>query len=609
MKRSHRQEGLNALDLLEESIQLLRNTPAAATALYYLGTVPFVLAILFYWADMSLSPFARQRLASGALVLTLLFVWMKYWQTRFAAQLWAQLQNEATPRPSLSHSIQQAALQTVIQSSGWIVLPIAAIITLPFGWVYAFYQNITVLPPGPAKSTIAEAFQQSLLWPKQNHLLIWLASPTLLLFAGVLWLVLFPALTVHASEVSASILYLVIFLFSILIILLNPFGVFVAANLAVGLLFLPELLRMFFGVDTSFTRSGSHVFNSTFFAVTCGLTFLALDPLIKAAYSLRCFYGSSVKTGHDLLVQLRSRTGQNSRAATLLFCFVLSTSVSQAADTPSQPSPIAQPTAPLSPAAPTDDSPEPLLSPAQLNQSISEVLQKPEYSWRLPRDLDLDPNADQGWFASALTRLRVTLEGWMRDLENFARKLGRWVRDLFSPNSPNRSGDASFWVNSLEGLIWVLAILLALLAGLLAWRLWRTSKPLQSAAESIPDLPNLAEPNVTADQLPETGWLQMAADLISRGELRLALRALYLASLAHLADRNLVTIAKFKSNSDYRTELRRRAHALPDLQQLFAHLVVAFDRAWYGDHPVDESLIQNAVQTVEKIKQSCQSRT
>ena len=114
--------------------------------------------------------------------------------------------------------------------------------------------------------------------------------------------------------------------------------------------------------------------------------------------------------------------------------------------------------------------------------------------------------------------------------------------------------------------------------------------------------PNIADENVGADQLPEDGWLKMARELLDRGELRLALRAFYLASLAHLASRNLITIAKFKSNRDYEKELGRRAHALPDVMQTFTQNVTIFDRIWYGLHEVNAEMLQHFASNVEKIK-------
>ena len=115
-------------------------------------------------------------------------------------------------------------------------------------------------------------------------------------------------------------------------------------------------------------------------------------------------------------------------------------------------------------------------------------------------------------------------------------------------------------------------------------------------------LPDLADETVTASQLPENEWLKLARDLMGKGELRLALRALYLASLAHLAQRELIRIARFKSNRDYEQELRRRARALPELQAAFTDNTSLFDRAWYGLHDVTQEVLQRFQANLERIK-------
>jgi hypothetical protein len=123
-----------------------------------------------------------------------------------------------------------------------------------------------------------------------------------------------------------------------------------------------------------------------------------------------------------------------------------------------------------------------------------------------------------------------------------------------------------------------------------------------TTAQAIQPIPDLADENVGAEQLPEDGWTTLARELLGRGELRLALRAFYLASLAHLADRNLVSLARFKSNRDYQRELQRRAHAFPTLQTLFGENVSCFDRVWYGQHEATGELVTQFAANVERIK-------
>src|SRR5580765_3961786 len=100
------QEGKGAVELSEEAFHLLRGVPASTLAGYYLGSLPFVLALLFFWSDMSRSAFAEQRLAAGALGLSLLFFWMKAWQAVFAQELLARLSGEAAPGWTVSRLLR-----------------------------------------------------------------------------------------------------------------------------------------------------------------------------------------------------------------------------------------------------------------------------------------------------------------------------------------------------------------------------------------------------------------------------------------------------------------------------------------------------------------------
>jgi hypothetical protein len=126
--------------------------------------------------------------------------------------------------------------------------------------------------------------------------------------------------------------------------------------------------------------------------------------------------------------------------------------------------------------------------------------------------------------------------------------------------------------------------------------------PPEIQAQAIPPAPDLHDENIGANQLPEDGWIALARELLEKGDLRLALRAYYLASLAQLADRNLISIARYKSNRDYERELVRRAHALPQLTGLFSENVSTFDRVWYGLHEVTRDLLDGFATNVLRMK-------
>jgi hypothetical protein len=103
---------------------------------------------------------------------------------------------------------------------------------------------------------------------------------------------------------------------------------------------------------------------------------------------------------------------------------------------------------------------------------------------------------------------------------------------------------------------------------------------------------DLSSAQAAATDLPEDRWIELAHDCLNRGEHRLALRALYLANLAHLGARELLTIQKSKTNRDYERELRRRSRS-QDVLAPFHQNLLSFECSWYGDRPVGENEIQS----------------
>jgi hypothetical protein len=205
------------------------------------------------------------------------------------------------------------------------------------------------------------------------------------------------------------------------------------------------------------------------------------------------------------------------------------------------------------------------------------------------------------------------MDGLIETLRRWAKAVVRWVADavnwlretIFRRSARTQEGGTggTDWIASLQGLIFVLLILAACAVAILFYRTWRRrGSPKEIASEAVAPVPDVADESVTASQLPEDDWLRLARELMGKGDLRLALRAFYLAGLAHLAQREMIRVAKFKSNRDYEQELRRRARALPELQAAFAENVGIFDRAWYGLHDVSPEGLQRFQINLDKIK-------
>jgi len=523
----------SAVDLYEEAVYLLKRAPASALAAYYAGSLPFVLGFLFFWADMSQSAFAYDHCAPAALGLALLFTWMMYWQAIFVRELDAELSGAPAPAWWSRGTRRLGFLQIALQPTKFLVLPIALLVLLPFATVYAFYQNLMAVPDDESASAaraIGAARKQAAIWQSQN----W----TLLAILALLEVVVF-------------------------------------ANVGVAILLGPYLLKLLLGVESEFTRSGLATLNTTFLAVTAGLTYLIMNPLAKAVYLLRHFYAESVETGEDLRIA-------QAFLPVLLLLLLPGLATAQAAQ------PI----------------PAPAVSVEQLNHAIDDVIHRAEFTWRLPRPphpVENNPN----WF------IRAT-EAVINAMVRGARQLGRWVdqfinwlaeklKSMLPGFHGNQPGADS---RKLRALLYSLLAAVVLLLGWLLWQTLRSRRKVRSANAAVLAAPVVAltDADLEADQQPLDQWLQLARDSMARQELRQALRAFYLAGLAYLAERSLISIQRGKSNHDYARELGRKARATPEVVTVFVQNMGVFERSWYGMHAVDLGTLEQFESNLEKMR-------
>jgi hypothetical protein len=139
----------------------------------------------------------------------------------------------------------------------------------------------------------------------------------------------------------------------------------------------------------------------------------------------------------------------------------------------------------------------------------------------------------------------------------------------------------------------IITALVALL-GICVWLWMKDRKPADAivVADARVELrPDLHDESVLPNRLPSDEWARLAAEMIAAGELRLALRAFYLASLSHLAAQEVIRVAAFKSNREYLAEVRRRTRGAPGVFPAFKQNVEEFDRVWYGRYPVDMEIL------------------
>ncbi len=526
MKRKSQEHHKSAILILEEAVHLLRKAPLFLLSGYYIGTLPFILGLFYFWADMSRSADAKSYHAVASLGIALLYIWMKCWHVVFAARVKMSISGQPVPRWSLHRMLTLVTTQTLIHATAFFILPLAALVAIPFGWCYAFYQNITaeaITELDDLKTLCQKAWFQAKLWPRQNHMLL-------------------------------AIIFI--------------FGVVVFLNLAGAIYILPHLLKKYIGVESMFTLSGSHVINTTFWVVTIGISYLCMNPLVKTVYALRCFYGAALKSGDDLKTELKGLMPGRTGVAIGLFVVALFAG-----------SPI-----------PSIAIETHFASPEALDRSIDEVMARREFAWRMPRELIAeDEKTPKGPIASVVAWIIDKLGKGIKAVINWVDKLMDWLIGLLPTGDRRTASSNANWITSVRVAVFVLLIGILCALVYILWRSWmrRQNAQAEIVAAAVESTPNLENDDTAADDLPVNRWLELARELTEKGSWRLAIRAFYLATLANLAENELITIEKFKSNREYENELHRRAHQKEALLKAFSKSREVFERVWYGMYEIN----------------------
>jgi hypothetical protein len=547
-RKPHRELSKGALELIEEATHLLRLLPLNYFVSYYIGTLPFILGFLYFWADMSRNAFAHEHVIESSFIVALLFLWMKCWHVLFTSQLRGYIVHETNVVWTTRRILKVIVIQATIQPSGLFILPLALLAALPFGWSYAFYQNVTAFGNGETGSTRAvfkKSWHHAKLFPRQNH---------------------------------------------IMLSIISIFGFFVFLNLSLIIFLIPQLSNTFLGIESVFTRAGLSMFNTSFLAVTFSIVYVLLDPLVKAIYALRCFYGESLSTGEDLKIELKSFQPARKIVTLSLVAFLFITGgitvkTVLAADTSYE-----------------NQAQRYTISPKEMEKSIKSILNKPEYSWKMPRQ---EPAAkkEEGIITSFVNKVIDTISGWLTAIKNWIVKILDWLGEKLEKLFKGEKKHVSLSAQWTDVLLYILIMLFISILILTIWRVWKTKKGRKTeeivAEESR--VPDITDERLTADELPTKRWLELAKTFMEEGNMRLALRALYFASLSHLSHYEVITLALFKSNRDYERELVRKAYSQPELVGAFSQNMKIFERIWYGMHEVTSEVVERFNENQERI--------
>ena len=225
----------------------------------------------------------------------------------------------------------------------------------------------------------------------------------------------------------------------------------------------------------------------------------------------------------------------------------------------------------------------------RLRVEITETLEQKKYQWQFSRrTLESEADKEESWLSLRLREIAASARNLLDAAETWFETMMKKLmkRGMKGPDVSD-GANAKFLKSLSSGAS--LALVLVIL-GLLAWlvvslyRKYRSNPKVEIRDEGFTGMIDLESEEIVATQLREDEWMRLAREQIEKGEERLAVRALFLGTLAHLGERGMLRIARFKSNRDYRTELILRARSQSTLREAFDENTILFERVWYGLH-------------------------
>ncbi|MBT8340813.1 MAG: DUF4129 domain-containing protein, partial [Desulfatitalea sp.] len=214
-----------------------------------------------------------------------------------------------------------------------------------------------------------------------------------------------------------------------------------------------------------------------------------------------------------------------------------------------------------------------------------------------------EPEAEKtGWLWHALRWVKRQVKAVVEAIESWLHALEQWLKRVF-PQSELAPESRTDWRPVIRIAFYGIGAILVLLVLLIIRRRLLYQMAVKERLASVKAVPvvDINDENISAADLPRDRWMGLAWELMARQDLRQALRAFYLALLAHLGDHGRVVIARHKSNREYLAELNRRSHVEPDLPRLFDQCMAAFERTWYGMHPVARDQLDQFIANQERI--------
>jgi len=111
-----------------------------------------------------------------------------------------------------------------------------------------------------------------------------------------------------------------------------------------------------------------------------------------------------------------------------------------------------------------------------------------------------------------------------------------------------------------------------------------------------------SNPGYFGSSTRQTNYDQLLKEALDAGDIRLAIRYLYLKGLMALDNRKLIKMRSWKTGADYVQELSGEGRSAP--RSAFVRLKQVFDYTWYGEFEPDASDLQLCREIVDELQKA-----
>ncbi len=554
--------------LIDRSIFLVRTSLLPHLWIYFSSTIPALLYFLYFFNDMSNGPGGNNRIIPSSFILVLLLILMKTGQAVFCLRSYETLMGGTFRKLNIQQLFICASRQTIFACAEMIVMPLALLLTIPFGWCYAFFQTGSMGTLIFEKNLITESITHSKVLPKQNHIMLWVICPQFLLTMVMCYIAVPPLVTLLDTAPNAQILiYIFSGILAFVTLLVNPLGFLLFANFLAAIVFLPYLIHTLTGWESLYSMNGMTALHPGVLLATWALSFLLMDPLVKVSYILRIYDHQAISSGHDIIKRI------STPALLFIVIFTLISPLKSYSETRR-------------------------VDQQVFDKTVSEVLKDPSFSWRGKKRFDLpEVKINTG-----------PLKSMSLHIKSFLKKIESWIVNFFKKEHKRKDKPPFKWnplsitINPVTVMIFSIIVILFYFTFIVLRR--QRHRPIEhNPAMALPVAEEKIHHTISADENPPDQWERMAHEAISMGKLQAGIRYFYLSTLSLLNDKRLLTLKKSRSNREIRRELQKRYPDQLSLNDNVNILIMNFEYTWYGTVPATTQELDNVIKAHLTVKE------